>query len=408
MKDQVKTNGLRLLATLLVAFFISSLAACTDDSTPTAAPPPALPVSVIKVQKMTVPIYGEAVGNTQAVETVEIRSRVDGHLLRRFFTDGSLVQQDELLFQIDPEQYQQDLARAKAQLDFARVSLDLARKETQRYATLLEQAMISQEEYDLKKIKEQEAEANVVVNEASVNLANLNLRHTRITAPINGRIGFAQLDQGGLVSTGSTLLAKISTVNPMYFYFFLSEEDYLNLADHYGDDFQNIFKTLDVRLTLAGGLVYDHPGHLDMFDRQVDPKTGTIAARAVFPNPDGMLRPGMFGRVRITLEKQWELLLIPQQAVMDTLGRQSVFVVDAQGAVNSRNVEMGGRMKNLRAVDSGLEPGELIAIDGLQKLRPGMHVTPTEVAYTLEADNPAPSAPTEQEIQDATAAAPPQ
>lgn len=409
MKKPAGTISARWLTTLLLAILIQSLGACTDASPPQTAQHPALPVSVVKVQNMTVPIYGEAVGNTDAVETVEIRSRVDGHLLHRFFEDGALVQKDDLLFQIDPDQYEQDLARSKAQLDFSRVSLDLARKETQRYATLLRKAMISQEEYDLKKIKEQEAEANVVVNEAGVNLAKLNIRHTRITSPISGRIGFSEVDQGALISTGSTLLAKVSTVDPMYFYFFLTEEDYLNLADHYGENFHDIFKTLEVQLTLAGGLVYDQVGHLDMFDRQVDPKTGTIAARAVFSNPEGMLRPGMFGRVRITLEEQWELLLIPQQAIMETLGQQSVFLVDDQGAVSSRNVVLGGRMKNLRAVTDGLEPGDRIAIDGLQKLRPGMRVNATEVSYALETDEAAPAAPTTTsapDIQDAPEDAP--
>ncbi|WP_084032053.1 efflux RND transporter periplasmic adaptor subunit [Desulfonatronum lacustre] len=373
-------RGMAVCLLLAGAMF---LAGCGDSSPPAQGPPPALPVNVITAQKMTVPIYGEAVGNTQAVETVEIRSRVNGHMLRRDFGDGSLVKKDQLLFLIDPDQYQQDLSKAKAQYEYSQVSLELARKETQRYATLLRQAMISQEEFDLKQIKEQEAEANVLVNAASVNLAQLQLRHTRITSPIDGRIGFALVDQGGLVTAGSTLLAKISTVDPMHFFFYLSEEDYLNLSAHFGDDFQEVFKTLDIRLTLAGGLIYDHTGHLDMFDREVDPKTGSIAARAVFPNPDGMLRPGMFGRARITLEKEWETLLIPQVAIMDTLGRKSVFVVDDQGLIASRGVEVGMRLGNLRAV-RGVEPGDRVAVDNLQKLRPGAHVAPTVVPYELE------------------------
>lgn len=375
---------------LTVLLSVFALAAACGDASPPAPPPlPAMPVSVIKAQKMTVPIYGEAVGNTLAVETVEIRSRVNGHLLRRYFEDGSLVHEGQLLFQIDPDQYEQALIKAEAELGYARVSLDLARKETQRYSTLLGKALISQEEFDLKKIKEQEVEAKVVTSETGVNLAKLDLRHTRITSPIDGRIGFALVDKGGLVNAGSTLLAKISTVDPMHFFFFLSEEDYLNLADHFGDDFQDVLKTLEVQLTLAGGLVYEHLGRLDMFDREVDPKTGTVAARSVFPNPDGMLRPGMFGRARITLEREWDLLLIPQVAILDTLGRKSVFVVDGQGRVASRSVELGHRMKNLRHVRGGIEPGELIVVDSLQKLRPGMSVAPTVVPYALEVSNAA-------------------
>ena len=373
----------RRMAVCLLLAGAMFMASCGDSSPPAQGPPAALPVNVITAQKMTVPIYAEAVGNTQALETVEIRSRVNGHMLRRDFGDGALVNKDQLLFLIDPDQYQQDLAKAKAQHEYAQVSLELARKETQRYATLLRQAMISQEEFDLKQIKEQEAEANVLVNAASVNLAQLQLRHTRITSPIDGRIGFALVDQGGLVSAGTTLLARVSTVDPMHFFYYFSEEDYLRLSAHFGDDFQEVFKTLDIRLTLAGGLIYEHIGHLDMFDREVDPQTGSIAARAVFPNPDGMLRPGMFGRIRITLEREWETLLIPQVAILDTLGRKSVFVVDAQGQVASRGVEVGMRLNNLRAV-RGIEPGELVAVDNLQKMRPGFPVAPTVISYELE------------------------
>ncbi|WP_158269821.1 efflux RND transporter periplasmic adaptor subunit [Desulfonatronum sp. SC1] len=377
------------------------LAGCGDSSPPAQRPPSALPVNVITARMMTVPIYGEAVGNTQALETVEIRSRVNGHLLRRDFDDGALVKKDQLLFLIDPEQYQQDLAKAKAQHEYAKVSLELARKETQRYATLLRQAMISQEEFDLKEIKEQEAEASVLVSAASVNLAELQLRYTRINSPIDGRIGFALVDQGGLVSAGTTLLARVSTVDPMHLFFYLSEEDYLNLSDHFGDDFEDVIKTLDIQLTLAGGLIYQHIGHLDMFDREVDPKTGSIAARAVFPNPDGMLRPGMFGRVRVTLEQEWETLLIPQVAIMDTLGRKSVFVVDDQGLVASRGVEVGMRLNNLRAV-RGVEPGDRVVVDNLQKLRPGAHVAPTVISYELEDSETTLTAPVGTPVSDPT------
>ncbi|WP_198145942.1 efflux RND transporter periplasmic adaptor subunit [Desulfonatronovibrio magnus] len=396
MNAQGRPRRPNRVAAILVSVLALLVAAC-GDTPPPPAPPAAFPVQVIQARMMTVPIYGEAVGNTLAVETVEIRSRVNGHLLERKFADGALVREGQLLFLIDPDQYEQDLVRAEAQLGYARISLDLARKDTQRYATLLRQALISQEVFDLKQIKEEEAAANVVVSETSVNLAKLNIRHTRITSPIGGRIGFAKVDKGALVNAGSTLLARISTVNPMHFYFYLSEEDYLNMADHFGDDFEKIIKDLDVQLTLAGGVVYDHLGHLDMFDREVDPKTGTVAARAVFPNPDGMLRPGMFGRVRVTLEREWDLLLIPQQAVMDTLGRKSVFVVDAQDQVASRPVQMGQRMGNLWHVSSGLEPGEKVAVDSLQKLRPGMPVAPTVVSYALESSEQAQDLAQEQD-----------
>jgi len=378
------SKGLAWQAWILVMILALPAISCSGDSTSDQPPAqPKLPVNTIKVKKMSVPIYGEAVGNTQAKETVEIRSRVNGHMLDRFFEDGSVVRKDELLFQIDPDQYQQDLSKARAQHEYAKVSLDLARTETQRYDTLLKQAMISQEEFDLREVREQEAEANVQVTAASVKLAELQLKYTRITSPVDGRIGFALVDRGALVSAGSTLLAKISTVDPMHFLFYLSEEDYLDFSAHFGDDFEKAYRSMDVRLTMAGGKQYEHSGRLDMFDREVDPKTGSIAARAVFPNPDGMLRPGMFGRVRITLEKEWEMVLVPRAAIMETLGRQSVFVVDEQGAVSSRNVDVGMRIHNLRAV-RGVKPGDMIAVDSLQKLRPGMTVAPTITSYELE------------------------
>lgn len=366
-----------MFAVIIISALMLAISACTDsDSPPQDSSSPALSVSVAKAQTKKVPIYAEAIGNTQAVETVEIRSRVDGYLLQRDFKDGSLVSKGELLFVIDPDQYEQDMLKNRVQLEYAKASLELARKETSRYGNLLEKQLVSQEEYDLRLLKEQEAQANVLVSRANVNLAQIQINHTRISSPVDGIIGLSQIDRGGLVSAGSTLLAEISTIDPIYFFFSMSEEDYIRFASHYGEGLQEILKDMEVKLTLAGELEYPQTGHLDMFDRAVDPRTGSIAARAVFPNPEGDLRPGMFGRARVTVEKQVEALFVPQEAIMDTLGHKSVFVVDQKGQVASRTVKLGGRHENLRAIQDGLSAGEMVATGNLLKLRPGMQVKP--------------------------------
>ncbi len=360
---------------VFLAFVCFFAAGCNDDQQPQETPP-AMKVPVVKAELMNIPAFGVAVGNTSAVETVEIRSRVEGHLLNRKFEDGESIKQGRLLFIIDPDQYQQALIKAEVQLDYARASLELSRKEAGRYAALLQKQLVSQEDYELRLLQEQEAKANVLVKQADVRLAQIQIGHTRIASPVDGIIGLAQVDRGGLVSPGSTLLAKISTIDPMHFFFSMSERDYLNLFGHFAEHFDEVIKGMNVSLTLAGDLLYPYSGHLDMFDRSVDPKTGSIAARAVFPNPEGVLRPGMFGKVRITLEIDVEHLLIPQETIMETLSYRSVFIVDEDGLVSTRNLTLGGRKDNLRVVLDGLEPGEMIAAGNLLKLRPGMRVVP--------------------------------
>jgi RND family efflux transporter MFP subunit len=364
------------LMTLMFLVFVCFLASgCNDDQQPQESPP-AMKVPVVKAELMNIPAFGVAVGNTSAVETVEIRSRVEGHLLSREFEDGESIKQGQLLFVIDPDQYQQNLIKAEVQLDYARASLELARKEAGRYAALLQKQLVSQENYELRLLQEQEAKANVLVKQADVRLAQIQIGHTRIASPVDGIIGLAQVDRGGLISPGSTLLAKISTIDPMHFFFSMSERDYLNLFGHFAEHFDEMIRGMNASLTLAGDIMYPYSGHLDMFDRSVDPKTGSIAARAVFPNPGGVLRPGMFGKVKITLETHVEHLLIPQETIMETLSYRSVFIVNEDGLVSTRNVTLGGRKDNLRIVLEGLEPGEMIAAGNLLKLRPGMRVKP--------------------------------
>lgn len=373
--DKPRFSGMFVIIFFIVAVMAAS--ACTDSGAPTGDTSSAgMSVSVVKAQKKKFPLNAQVIGNLQAVETVEVRSRVEGYLMQRKFMDGSLVKKGELLFVIDPDQYEQDLLKSKVQLEYARSSLELARKEASRYGSLLEKQLVSQEEYDLRLLKEQEAEANVLVSKTNVNLAQIQINHTRISSPIDGIIGISKVDRGGLVSAGSTLLAEISTIDPIYFFFAMSEEDYINFAGHYGESFQETMKDMEVRLTLAGDHEYSSTGHMDMFDRAVDPRTGSISARAVFPNPHGDLRPGMFGKAQITVEKEVESLFVPQEAIMDTLGHKSVFVVDEKGQVSSRTVELGGRHDNLRAIVDGLSSGEMVAVGNLLKLRPGMQVVP--------------------------------
>ena len=365
-----------LFSIMLVLALMLSVSGCSDSHQPQQAASPLLKVNAVKAETVKVPLYAEAIGNTRAVETVEIRSRVDGYLLGREFEDGSRVKQGQLLFIIDPDQYEQDLKKQKVQLEYARANLELARKESKRYETLLSKQLVSMEEYELRQLREKEAEAQLEVSQTNVNLAKIRINHTRISSPVDGIIGLSQVDRGGLVNAGSTLMAVISTVDPMYFYFSMSEEDYLNFIEHFGDEFHHIMKTMSLSLTLTGGLEYPHKGHLDMIDRTVDPGTGSISARAIVPNPEGALRPGMFARARFTILEESEGLFIPQQAVMDMLGRKSVFAVDEDGIVSSRNVTLGARVNDMRIVLDGISPGEMIAVSHLLRLRPGMQIEP--------------------------------
>ncbi|MHC1713901.1 MAG: efflux RND transporter periplasmic adaptor subunit [Solidesulfovibrio sp.] len=319
-----------------------------------------------------VPVYAEYVGRVAAKENVEIRARVEGYLKERLFTEGSLVKKGELLFVIEPRQYQENLQKARAELARQQALLAKAQVDLSRFDTLYKQRAVSRDEYDTRLTSQRELAATVDSAKAAVEATERDLGYTKITSPIAGRIGKALINVGNLVGKGdNTLLAEISSTDPMYVDFSISERDYLEFAKALKAR-GNTEREFPLTLMLADDSVYPHRGDADMAERAVDAKTGTLGVRGVFPNPDGMLKPGQFAKIRALLENRQGAMLVPQRAVIDVQGSKSVYIVGAGGKIEAKTIAIGGVKDGSYIIDSGLMPTDMVVIEGVSKVRPGV------------------------------------
>jgi membrane fusion protein, multidrug efflux system len=399
-----------------------------------AAPAPPVPAVVVaEVVKKTVPITAEFVAQTDAVQTVELRARVQGVLERVRFKEGAEVKEGQVLFEIERSQYEAALQSARAQLakaqsDLARaqeqVEVDKARAELEQRKAALAKAQLDvarlkplaqaravpQVDLDNAMAAEQVASAGVVASEAAlkdtglsqrigiqqaqaaveagraaVTQAQLDLSYTTVKAPVTGIIGRLSVDEGNLVGRGEpTLLATMSTYDPIKISATMSETDYLRFARRTAERKAGRPET-PLELVLADGTRYPLRGQATTLDRTVDPKTGTIVVEALFPNPDKLLKPGQFGRVRAVVEERPDAILVPQTAVQEIQGAKSVLVVGPDDKVALRSVTLGERIGDLIIATRGLEPGERVIVEGLQKVRPGIQVKPTMAAAATPA-----------------------
>jgi len=339
-----------------------------------------------------VPVYGEYVGRTAAKENVEIRARVEGYLKERLFTEGSLVKKGALLFVIEPRQYQENLQKARAELTRQQALLGKAQTDLSRFETLYKQRAVSRDEYDTRLTNQRELAANIESAKAAVDTAERDLGYTKIQAPIAGRIGKGLVNVGNLVGKGdNTLLAEISSTDPMYVDFSISERDYLEFAAALKAR-GNKEREFPLTLILADDSVYPHAGEADMAERAVDQKTGTLGVRGVFPNPDGLLKPGQFAKIRALLENRKGAMLVPQRAVIDVQGSKSVYVVDADGKVASKTITIGGVENGAYIIDSGLTPTDMVVVEGVSKVRPGVAVKVVAAPAVSPAATVAPAA----------------
>jgi membrane fusion protein (multidrug efflux system) len=348
--------------------------ACKKEEAPPPPPPPEVKVAVV-LQK-TVPIYVENIGETTGAVDVEIRARVEGFLQTINFEEGSFVKKGQLLYTIDPQPLRAALAESNGRLAQAQATLSKAQQDVARYKPLVEQNAISKEEYETSISAEQAAKASVDAAKAMVQDAELNLGYTNVTSPIDGLIGKSLVKPGNLVGRGeNTLLTVVSNVNSVHVRSNISERDYLKLARARSrGPAKNSFD-----LVLADGSVHKYKGSLVFADRSVDPTTGTLGIEATFPNPDGLLRPGQYARLRAVIDEKPNAILVPQIAVQELQGTYSVAVVGADNKVSLRSVQAGERIGSLWVIDSGLNAGEKIVVEGLQKVREGVTVNPTVV-----------------------------
>jgi membrane fusion protein (multidrug efflux system) len=348
-----------------------------DKAKQAAAPPPPAVVVAEVVQK-TVPIYSEFVAQTDARETVEIRARVQAFLDAQHFTEGTIVKKGQLLFTLDKREYEAKLQQSKAELEIAMARLGKAETDERRLKPLAERKAVPQQDYDNAAANLLAAQANVSAARANVVATELDLSYTTIRSPIAGLIGKRLVAPGNLVGKGeATLLDTVSSIDPIRVNATISEAEYLRF---FAQAKQPGKSAVPFELILADGSVHPHKGKLAIVDRAVDQKTGTLAFSTEFPNPDGRLRPGQFGRVRVAAEMARDAILIPKRAVQEIQGMQTVLVVGADNMVALRTIQPAETVGDLLIVREGLKPGERVIVDGIQKARPGSKVNPTTAA----------------------------
>jgi membrane fusion protein (multidrug efflux system) len=368
----------RALALALSGLLTAAAAGCGKKEAPAGAPPE---VYVSDVVQRDVPVYMELVGQTRGSQDVEIRARVEGYLDRVAFTEGSYVGKGTLLYQIDPKPLEAALANAKANLATAQARLEKTNTDVNRLRPLAEQQAVSQQELDNALSSQNAARAQVDAYRAAVDKATLDLTYTRITSPLDGLVGTTQVKAGNLVGRGeSTLLTTVSQTNPILFRAGISEAEYLRLAKDVVAAGRRADKEAAIELLLADGTVHPHKGRVEAIERAVDPTTGTLAVQFTFPNPERVVRPGQYGRARFVVDTKKGALLVPQRAVTELQNLYSLAVVGEGNKVAFRNVKVGLRVDDLWVIEEGLKPGEKVVVEGLQRLRDGIVVSPKPAA----------------------------
>ncbi|EBG7113127.1 efflux RND transporter periplasmic adaptor subunit [Salmonella enterica] len=367
---------------LLPSFIIFSaalLAGCNDQGdTQAHAGEPQVTVHVAETAPLAVTT--ELPGRTSAFRIAEVRPQVSGIVLKRNFTEGSDVEVGQSLYQIDPATYQADYDSAKGELAKSEAAAAIAHLTVKRYVPLVGTKYISQQEYDQAIADARQADAAVVAAKAAVESARINLAYTKVTSPISGRIGKSNVTEGALVTNGqSTELATVQQLDPIYVDVTQSSNDFMRLKQSVEQG--NLHKdsaSSTVQLVMENGQVYPIKGTLQFSDVTVDESTGSITLRAVFPNPQHSLLPGMFVRARIDEGVQPNAILVPQQGVTRTpRGDAMVMVVNDKSQVEARNVVAAQAIGDKWLISEGLKPGDKVIVSGLQKARPGVQVKAT-------------------------------
>lgn len=361
-----------LMQTCLFILFCLAMVntlACEKKKAEAPAPPV---VEVATVDQKDVPIYKEWVGALDGYVNAVIRPQVTGYLIKQNYREGELVRKGQILFEIDPRTFQASLDQAMAQLSQQKARHETTKASLARIRPLAEKNAVSQKDLDDAVGAELSARSSVEAAQAAVENAKLNLGFTKITSPVDGIAGIAKAQLGDLVGPNMQIeLTAVSTVNPIKVYINASEQEYLKARE--GN--KNV-ENIPLQLILADGSVYPHKGKFALADRQVDPTTGTIKIGTVFPNPNNMLRPGGYGLLRAQMAVEKGAILVPQRAVADVQGKNLVAVVAADNKIELRPVKVGGQVGSDCIISEGLKAGETIVVEGIQKVKAGMTVSP--------------------------------
>ena len=376
---QGETRMERTSLALLAAVLLVNALGCSNGKVRAAAPPPPPVVEVAPVIQKDVPVQGEWVGTLQGYVNAQISPQVSGYLIRQDYREGALVKKGQLLFEIDPRPFQAALDQAKGQLAQAQAQMANADINVKRDIPEAEAHAIPQSQLDTDTQSLLAAKAAVEADQAAVEQAALNLGYTKVISWIDGIAGITTVQVGNLV-VQSTVLTAVSQVNPIKVYFPISEQEYLRMADGSAPgsvDFLIRASRIPLKLTLADGSTYPHPGKIIFADRQVNEQTGTIQIVGEFPNSRNLLRPGQYARVQAPTGTINGALLVPQSAVTQLQGTDQVTVIGADNRAQLRTVKVGPTVGTLWVITSGLNPGERVAVVGGDKVKDGEPVNPT-------------------------------
>jgi RND family efflux transporter MFP subunit len=370
---------------VIFAFFISG---CEKPKEQLTASPPT--VEITEVIQKDVPIQQEWVGTLDGMVNAQINAQVEGYLIKRNYKEGELVKKGQLMYEIDPRTFKANLDQARSNLARQKAVLKTAQLDLARIKRLLPEKAVSVRDRDNAVGREAAAQAEVLAAEAAVEKAQLDMSFTKITSPISGIAGISKAQLGDLVGPGSAnnLLTSVSQVEPIRAYVGLSEQLYLQFARE-KEKHAERRESIPMELKLADGTSYPHGGKFYFAGRQVDVTTGTIQVAVLFPNPDNLLRPGQFARIRATIRTEPNALLVPQQAVTQLQSKFQIAVVNPDNTVDIRLVVPGERVGSLWIIKEGIKPGDRVIVEGLQKVRNGMKVTTKLFTQSLET-TPAP------------------
>lgn len=336
----------------------------SKETTPTS---PA--VVVAKATTEAVPLFLELTGRTESPNTVSVRSRVDGHIEARSFTEGADIVKGDTLFVIDQRPFATELNRLMGERDKSKASLEFANRELDRFSTLARDGTVAQEQIDRSATNAAQAQGDLDSRQGAVDTALIKLEYATVSAPIDGRIGRVYQDVGNIVSANHTVLTELVQLDPLFIYISPSEAQFLEL-----EKYRSANPELKVSITLLDGSAHPHTGSLDFSEPGIDPATGTIAVRAVFPNPDKTLRPGQYAKVNIQLTQQSGQITVPSEAISQDQAGFFVFVVDKDGKAEMRRVSVGRDYQGRRIVTNGLKDAEEVIVQGQQRVKSGMTV----------------------------------
>lgn len=354
-----------------VAGFITAKIAAEMQKRPT-------PVEVAKTTEEDIFAQTESVGRIEAKYSVDVVARINGWLQKRYFQEGAFVKKGQTLFLIQPNEYQIAVSQAQAAVRQSEAALINAQKELKRAQELVKNDFVSKSYYDQALATRDQNKASLDVNRANLAAAKLNLSYTKITSPVDGKVGKIMITEGNLVNAQSGALTKIVSTSPIYAYFNIKSEDYLKFMKNNDKNTSNQFENMEVKIKLSDGAEYKEKGKLEFVNNEVDPTAGTIALRATFENKDRLLVPGDFVNVTAIAKKPTRVVLVPQVAVSDSTNGSYVWVVDDKNQAQQKFIKIANQQGESWIVTEGLEPGETVITAGFQRLRPGAAVVPQE------------------------------